>query len=292
MPNLTHAPALYGWESGIFEESLGEAVVVQPRVFTAGPSVIEALFAGELDVAYVGPNPAINAFAVSQGKAVRLVSGCTTGGAQLVVQPAIAAAEDLRGERIASPALANTQDIALRSWLRAEGIEVGRGRDQVEVVPIAPSDVLRLFRQGELAGAWLPEPWASRLVVEEQAKVLIDERSLWPDGRFPTTVVVASADAIRLRPDLVANFVRAHAAAIAAMESDPSGARAAVSRRLTQEIGYSLAPAVIERAYTSLGFTVDLQRDALKVLMRRAVELEYLSQPIDVGRLVDPSFLP
>lgn len=292
MPNLTHAPALYGLEEGIFAERLGPSVVVEPKVFVAGPSVIEALFAGELDVAYVGPNPALNAFMVSGGKALRIIAGSTSGGAQLVVRPSIQGPRDLEGERLASPALANTQDIALRTWLRQEGLVGGRGGEGVEVVPIAPSDVLRLYQQGQIAGAWLPEPWASRLVIQEGGKVLVDERSLWPGGEFPTTVVIASTDAIRLRPDLVATFVAAHADVISVMERSPDQARQVVSRKLREELGYALPPEVIDRAYTSLDFTIDPMPQALEVLARRAVQLGYLSKLPDIDRAVDRSYLP
>src|SRR3954468_2254977 len=155
MPNVTHAPALWGLESGAFGAALGPSVVLETRAFNAGPAVIEALFSGTLDVAWVGPNPAINGFQRSKGKALRVVAFSVANGAQLIVRPEIATPGDLAHRKIASPALGNTQDVALRSWLSQKVVAA-------EVLPVANPEVLLLFARGEIAGAWLPEPWASR----------------------------------------------------------------------------------------------------------------------------------
>lgn len=274
MPNLTHAPALYGIESGLFEEALGSEVSVRVKAFTAGPSVVEAIFAGELDVAYLGPNPALNAHFVSRGEALRIIAGSTAGGVQLIVRPTIDEAHDLLGKRLATPALANTQDIAARVWLEGKGIEVGKGDHEVEVLPIPPAEVLRLFSQGEVVAAWMPEPWASRLVVESGGRVLVDEASLWPDGRFPTTVVAASLPALETRRHLIARFLRAHRLAIARLASQD--ARRLVSRRVERDLGFTLPPAVVERAYRSLEFTIDPMPDALLEQAERAQQVGYL----------------
>lgn len=291
MPNLTHAPALYGIESGLFERALAPEAVLQVRAFTAGPSVVEALFAGELDLAYLGPNPALNAYAVSNGQAIRIVAGSTSGGAQLVVRPDVRRAEDLLGKRVATPALANTQDIAVRIWLREKNFEVGKGEDAVEVMPIAPVEVMRLLANGELAGAWMPEPWASRLLFEADGVVLVDEASLWPRGRFPTTVVASSMPALKERRDLVERALRAHEEAIVSLDRDPR-ARAVVSRRIEADLGFTLPPEVIDRAYSKLEFTADPMPEALLILAERAFELGYTRRVDDILRVVETDLLP
>ena len=287
MPNLTHAPALYGAESGLFEKALEPGAVVRYRPFTAGPGVVEAVLAGELDVAFLGPNPAINAYYVSNGQAVRVVSGSAIGGAQLVVRPEIDQPRDLFGKRIATPALANTQDISARIWLRQQGIEEGKGDDEVEVLPIPPSEVLNLFERRQVGGAWLPEPWSSRLVVERGGRVLVDEATLWPDGRFSTTVVIASVPALRQRRDLVARFLRAHAQAIAELNASVE-ARVLVRRRIEEDLGVVLPREVVERAYEKLEFSTDLLPEVMVEFARRAEALGYLR----MNRPIEPMFAP
>ncbi|MBL8976754.1 MAG: ABC transporter substrate-binding protein, partial [Myxococcales bacterium] len=179
-PNITHAAALVGVSDGIFARQLG-AIKLETFTFNAGPAAIEALLSGSLDASYVGPNPAINAFVKSRGEAVRIIAGATSGGAFLVVRPEISSAADLRGQAVASPQLGGTQDVALRSWLATQGLKTDTsGGGDVSVVPQENAQTLERFRDGKLAGAWVPEPWASRLVLEGGGKVLVDERDLWP----------------------------------------------------------------------------------------------------------------
>src|SRR5262245_30025002 len=221
--NVTHAPALVALERGLFAEALGPGVALEPHAFNAGPEAVEALFSGALDATYIGPNPAINAFARSRGEAVRIVAGCTSGGAALVVAPAITAPAQLRGAKLATPQLGNTQDVALRSWLAQQGLAATlEGAGDVAVLPQANAQTLETFRAGEIQGAWLPEPWASRLVLEAGASVLVDERSLWPDGRFVTTHLVVRTAFLREHPELVAALLRAHVAAVDFANASPA----------------------------------------------------------------------
>jgi NitT/TauT family transport system substrate-binding protein len=249
--------------------------------------VVEAVLAGELDVAFLGPNPAINAYFVSQGEAVRVVSGSTAGGAQLVVRQDVKAPRDLLGQRIATPALANTQDITARVWLRDEGIEEGKGDDEVEILPIPPSEVLRLFARREVAGAWLPEPWSSRMVIETGGRVLVDEASLWPDGRFPTTVVIASVASLRARRVLIERFLRAHERAIDALRTSP-GARDVVRNRIEKDLGLALPKPVVDRAYSKLEFSTNLLPEVMIEFARRAESVGYLR----MNRPIEPMFAP
>jgi NitT/TauT family transport system substrate-binding protein len=192
-PNVTHASALVGVGAGIFADKLGPDVRVETKSFNAGGAAIEALFGDAIDATYVGPNPAINGYVKSKGQALRIVSGATSGGAFLVVRPEIGGAADLRGKKLATPQLGQTQDVALRSWLKAQGLRTdAQGGGDVSVLPQENAQTLELFKSGDIDGAWVPEPWATRLVQEGGAKVLVDERTLWPDGKFVTTQLVVA----------------------------------------------------------------------------------------------------
>src|SRR6188508_187219 len=166
-PNVTHAPAIVGIENGILADSLGSNVVLEPHVFNAGPEVVEAIFNGALDASYIGPNPAINAFAQSDGQAIRIVSGTTSGGAALIVRNDITSPDQLTGTVLATPQLGNTQDVALRAWLLEQGYETDlEGGGDVSITPQANADALNAFIAGDIDGAWVPEPWSTRMVEE------------------------------------------------------------------------------------------------------------------------------
>ena len=256
--NVTHAPAIVGLEQGWFAEELGAGVKLEPKTFNAGPEAVEALFSDALDITYVGPNPAINAFAKSEGKAIRIVAGATSGGAALVVQPALAKPADLVGKKLATPQLGNTQDVALRAWLKAQGLSANlEGGGDVAVVPQANAQTLETFRAGEIQGAWVPEPWATRLVLEGGGVVLVDERSLWPDGQFVTTHIVVRTQFLEQHPDLVAAVLRAHVRAVDFANAEPAKARELVNAGIAKVTGKALPAAVIEGAWEKLHFTVD-----------------------------------
>src|SRR4051794_34372985 len=183
-PNLTHATAIVGVEKGLFAKALGAGATLRTSTFNAGPAAVEALFGGAIDAAYIGPGPTTNAFVKSGGQAIRVISGATSGGAALVVDQAIGSAEQLRGKKIATPQLGNTQDIALRYWLEQQGLATdAQGGGDVHILPQENSQTLDTFAAGQIDGAWVPEPYASRMVAAG-GKVLVDERSLWPGGRF------------------------------------------------------------------------------------------------------------
>ncbi len=219
-PNVTHAPAIVAVEQGLFTAELGSTTLT-PQTFNAGGDAVNALLGGSLDITYIGSGPAINAFAKSEG-AVRLVAGATEGGAQLVVKPEITSPEQLRGRTIATPQLGNTQDIALKKWLAANGLTVGDGPQDVKIANLDNPRTLDAFREGSVDGGWLPEPWSSRLVLDAGASVLLDERTLWPNGLFPTTVVLVRAEFLQQYPETVRAVLRAHLKAIDLAESDPA----------------------------------------------------------------------
>jgi NitT/TauT family transport system substrate-binding protein len=256
--NVTHAPAIVALEQGLFADELGPAVTLEPRSFNAGPEAVEALFSEALDLTYIGPNPAINAFAQSGGEAIRIVAGATSGGAALVVQPGITQPAELAGKKLATPQLGNTQDVALRFWLKQQGLSANlEGGGDVSVRPQANAQTLETFRAGEIQGAWVPEPWATRLVLEGGGAVLVDERSLWPDGKFVTTHLIVRTNFLEQHPDLVAAVLRAHVRAVDFVNAEPVQAREIVNAGIAKRVGKRLPAAVIERAWANLTFTVD-----------------------------------
>lgn len=276
-PNITHAPALVGVERGFLAEALArESVALEPFTFNAGPAAIEALLSGALDATYVGPNPAINAFLRSKG-AVRVVAGAAVGGASLVVRPEIAAAADLRGKRVASPQLGGTQDVALRTWLNGQGLPVDEfGGGEVSVTPQDNAQTLEGFLAGEIAGAWVPEPWATRLVLEGGGKVLVDERDLWPDGRFTTTVLLVRKGQLEVRPATIRALLAGHVAATRWIVEHPAEAMQAVNAAIERRTGRALAAATIERAWQNLQFTTDPVPAALTRSAEDAAKLHFI----------------
>ncbi|HEV8432438.1 MAG TPA: ABC transporter substrate-binding protein [Thermoanaerobaculia bacterium] len=239
-PNVTHSQALIGVARGDFGR-------IRPLVFNAGPSVIEALFAGQIDVAYVGPNPAINGYVQSHGTALRIIAGATSGGASLVVRNGV---KNLAGRKLASPQLGNTQDVALRNWLAANNI-------QAEVVPTPNPQILDLFRRGDIDGAWVPEPWASRLVAEAGGVVFLDERTLWPNDDFVTAQVIASTTFLKAHPDRVRRFLEAHVAITRWELAHPMEAKAIVNNEIGRLTGKKLSEPVLAAAWAHMRPTWD-----------------------------------
>ncbi len=196
-PNVTHAAALVGLDKGLFTKELGSTKLV-PTKFNAGPEAVGALLGGSLDASFIGSGPAINAYAKSNGEAVRLIAGTTSGGAQLVVKPTITKAEDLVGKTVVTPQLGNTQDVSLKKWLAEKNLT-----GKVKVTNLENAQTLDAFKKGDVDAAWLPEPWSSRLVLDAGAKVLLDEATLWPDGKFPTTVLIVRTQFLQEHPESV-----------------------------------------------------------------------------------------
>ena len=284
--NVTHATALAGVSQNHFTEALGDTKV-STQVFNAGPSAVEALFAGSLDATYIGPNPAINAFAKSNGEAIRIIAGATSGGASLVVQPEIANPADLRGKTLATPQLGNTQDVALRAWLAEQGYQVDpSGAGDVTVTPTENATTLQLFQDGAIQGAWLPEPWASRLVVEAGAKVLVDEKDLWPDGQFVTTHLVVRTEFLEQYPGTVADLLRGHVTATAWVQDQPVEAKTAVNDQIGALSGKPLPQPVIDRAWENLTITEDPVAASLKKSADDAVAAG-LTEQVDLAGIYD-----
>jgi NitT/TauT family transport system substrate-binding protein len=254
-PNITHAPALIGVSQNFFAQELGQTKLTT-QTFNAGPDEVNALLGGSLDVAFIGSSPAINAFAKSKGEAIRLIGGSTTGGAQLVTTPDITSPQQLLGKTIATPQAGNTQDVALKKWLKENNLPIGTGPNAVTVQNIDNPRTLDLFKQKQVAGGWLPEPWSSRLV-DAGAKVLVDEKSLWPNGKFPTTVIIARTDFVNQHPQTIEALLRGEQKAIDFATQNAAQAKTVTNDSIKQVTGSSLSPKVLDRAFTELSFDSD-----------------------------------
>ncbi|MCC5950532.1 MAG: ABC transporter substrate-binding protein [Acidimicrobiia bacterium] len=289
-PNVTHAPALAGINEGFFEDALGDTSL-EVSYFNAGGEAIEAIFSGALDITFIGPNPAINGFSESGGEAVRLIAGSTSGGASLVVREGIDSPEDLAGTTLASPALGNTQDVALRAWLADEGYETDlTGGGDVSIRPLANPDILQAFTVGELDGAWVPEPWATRLIQEADAQVLVDEADLWPNGQFVTTHVLVATEFLENHPDVVRDFLSGLLVAVDFVNADAAEAQAVVLDAIEEISGTRLPEVVIEAAWENLEFTWDPIASSLAKSAEDATEADLLD-PVDLDGIYDLTIL-
>jgi len=289
-PNVTHPQAMVGKANGWFENRMGPEAKVEWKSFNAGPSAIEALLAGALDMTYVGPNPAINGYVRSNGEALRIIAGATSGGAELVVRgdSGIAKPEDFHGKRIASPQQGNTQDVALRAWLKANGLKTRDKGGDVEVVPIPNPDQLTLFLRKQIDAAWAPEPWASRLVHEANGRIFLDERTLWPDGRFLTTGLVVSTKFLASHPELVRKWLQAHIELTAWINGHSAEAKQILNRQVQKETGKALSPAVLDDSFARLEVTYDPLRGPLVRAAQLAFDAGFLGRQMpDLSRLYD-----
>lgn len=290
-PNLTHSTALVGLEKGILARNLGPNVNLRTQTFNSGGQAIEALFAEGLDATYIGPNPAINAFANSDGRAIRILAGATSGGAYLVVRPDINAATDLRGKKVATPQAGNTQDVALRSWLTENGLKVvQRSNPEVQIIPQENSQTLEAFRTGGVDGAWVPEPWASRLVLEAGGKVLVDEKDLWPDGKYVTTQLIVRTRFLEANPDIVEALVRGHVEANEFIATNNEEAKGVVGAAIAKITGKALLPEVVDRAWNNLTFTVDPISSSLTESADAAAKLGFIDK-VNLRGIYDVTYL-
>lgn len=265
--NVTHAPALVGLQEGLLQRELGDTTL-STEVFNAGPAAIEALSAGAIDATYIGPNPSINTFIQSRGESARIVAGAATGGAALVVHDGIDSPADLKGKTLATPQLGNTQDVALRGWLKAQGFRTDTsGGGDVAITPTDNAQTLQLFTDGQLDGAWLPEPWVSRLVVDAGAKVLVDEADEWPDGEFPTTVLLVRKEFLDQHPETVSKLLAGHVASVQWITDNPGEVANVINAQLTADTGKTLSDAVIARALEHVTFSVDPHADTFQTLV-------------------------
>jgi NitT/TauT family transport system substrate-binding protein len=258
-PNINHAQAVIGFGNGDFQKALGNNINVQTTVFNAGPSAIEALLAKRIDATYVGPNPAINGYVVSDGKDLKIIAGSSSGGASFVVRndAGINSPKDLAGKRLASPELGNTQDISLRSYLLRNGLKTTDQGGNVVLTPIANPDILTLFLKKQLDGAWVPEPWATRLVKEANGRIFLDERSIWPGGKFVTANIAVSIDYLRNNPDVISKLLSAHVNETVWINNHKDETVQAFNTQVKKLTGKSIPQDELKQAFSRIDFTYD-----------------------------------
>ena len=290
-PNVTHATAIVGVENGIFQDKLGSDVTLTTQTFNAGGDVVEAIFNGGLDASYVGPNPALNAWAQSEGTAIKIISGATSGGAFLVVSPDITSPDQLAGKKLGSPQLGNTQDVALRAWLKEQGYTTDlEGGGDVSILPQANADILTAFSTGALDGAWVPEPWATRMIEEGGGHVLVDERDLWPEGEFVTTQLMVSQEFLNAHPDVVKHLLEGQVEANQFVNENAAESQQVVATAIGELTGSELDPAILAAAWENLVFTDDPIASSLAESAAHAEEVGLLD-PVDLEGIYDLSML-
>jgi NitT/TauT family transport system substrate-binding protein len=286
-PNITHAQAFVGLEKGMFRDHL-PGIELKTYVFNAGPSVIEAMFAGKLDISYIGPSPTINGYVQSGGQALRVVAGACSGGAVLVVRngSGINSTADLAGKKLGSPQLGNTQDVALRHYLKVNGLKTKEENGNVEVVTVPNADILTLFKKGELDGAWVPEPWGARLIHEGGGRLMLDERDIWENGSFVTANIIVSKKFLDEKPDAVKAFLEAHVEATIWIQQNPEDAKKVVNAQLEKLSGKALANDTLNEAFSRLNMTYDPVSASLRTYADWAFDLGFLgSTRPDLGHL-------
>ncbi|AKH18293.1 MULTISPECIES: ABC transporter substrate-binding protein [Deinococcus] len=283
-PNLTHAPALVGLERGTFQKALGK-VKLDAKEFVSGTTLTEAFAAGQIDIAYVGPGPAINA--AGRGMPVQFLAGASEAGAVLVVRKdsGIKSYRDLAGKLVAVPSLGNTQDISLRHILNENGLKSKTDGGNVTITPVAPVDVLAAFAAKRVEATLVPEPWGAALEAQGH-KVIGTEKTVWRDGKYPTTVVIVNAKFAQANPQLVAAFLKAHTEAVAFINKSPVGAQTAVNAQLLKLTGAKLDPRVLQRAFSRTRFTTSLDLAALTEYAKLNVEAGYARSAPDLAPFI------
>ncbi|HZL44648.1 MAG TPA: ABC transporter substrate-binding protein [Opitutaceae bacterium] len=285
-PNVTHAQGVIGSQTtreghGWFEQRLGADVTVQWFAFNAGPSAMEAVFAGSIDLTYVGPNPALNAYIRSGGDEIRVLAGAAEGGAALVVSGdgRIKTAADFRGRKVATPQFGNTQDVAARAWLKQQGYKITQGGGEVFVLPTANPDQLALFASGQIDAVWTVEPWVSRLEQEAGGKVFLEQPAV------VTTLLVSSVRLLKEHPDLARKFRAAHGELTAWINAHGADARAVICSGLSADMHRAFPPGLVESAWRRLHFTADLTADQLAGVVKDAQGVGFLPDAIPLDRM-------
>ena len=286
--NLSHAQAVLGVSSGEIEQAIAPAKL-KTKVFNAGPSLVEALFAGEIDIGYVGPGPALAAHARSKGQGIRVIAGAAANGVLIVARKdsGIKTVADLKGKRIATPQHGNTQDIAARHYLSAD---LGEKNDN-NILPVPNAEQSGMMTRGQIDAAWAPEPWGSRLVAEAGATIVAEEKDLWPGKQFALAVVVTTPEFLENHPDVVAKVLGVHRSWTARLAVDPKAHLEELGSALLALTGKKLPPGVLESAITRVKFTDDPLPDTFKTMGQWTYDLGFEQQPARLGTLFDLNVL-
>ena len=279
-PNIGHAIPIVGIEKGFFEESIGDQTKIETRVFDSGPQAIESLFANSIDLAYVGPGPAINGFLNSNNHNVKILAGAASGGASFIVHPnsEINSVSDFAGKKIATPQIGNTQDVSLRHYLSENGLKSAEKGGSVIVYNISNPDIYTLFVKGDIDGAWVPEPWATILETELDGKRLFHEEELWPNKEFASVLLIANTDYVEKNPIIIANFLQSHHETVTWINTNPVETRIVFNDFLNSYLGQSLSDDVVDIALSNIVITADPLHNSIFSFAERADALGYLGR--------------
>ena len=288
LANITHEPALVGLAKGYFTKNLGKNVELKTTIFSSGTEETTAILAGQLDAAYVGPNPAINAWQKSNGTAIKIISGVASGGASLVVKKGITSAAQLKGKSLATPSVGNTQDVALRYWLKQHGLNTTpTGGGDVAIKPIKPNSAAVLeFASGQIDGGWEPEPYATEMVLDGGTR-LVNEASLWPGGKFVTTNLTVTQSFLKAHPSAVNGLLKGQIEANSYINANASAAANVANTELTKLLGKGLKPDVLKAALPYLTFTNDPIASSLQTDAQHAVAVGLLTPVKNLSGIYD-----
>ena len=279
-PSIGHAAPIVGIENGIFENGIGEEIKIETKLFDSGPQVIESIFAGSIDVAYVGPGPVINGFLKSNGNDVKILAGAASGGASFIAQPdsGLDSIENFDGKRIASPQISNSQDVSLRYYLALNDLKPVDKGGTVFVLNISNPDIYTLFAKGEIDGAWIPEPWATMLVEELNGVRLFNEEKLWPNEEFASVLLIARTNYLENNPELVKSWLKSHEKAVVWINANPDKSKSIFESFLKKHMGKSLPTNIIDESFSNLTITSDPIKSSVLTFAERADSLGYLGR--------------
>lgn len=278
-PNINHIVPIVGMENGFFSKNM-EGTEIETRLFDSGPQVIESMFSNSIDIGYVGPGPAINGFLQSKNNGIQIISGAASNGVSFVVHPnsQIKSAKDLNGKRLAAPLIGNTQDISLRTYLYENGLQSAEKGGTVYVFNLENAEIYTLFAKGDIDGAWVPEPWASRLVLELGGIRLFNEEDLWPQKQFASVVLIARSDFLKKHPEIVSKWLKANAETVNWVNENPDQSKIIFNQFLKKTLGKSLKANIIDEAFSHIQITTDPQIDSIYTFAEHAYSIGYLGR--------------
>ena len=279
-PSIGHIIPIVGLEEKIFEKGIGEEKQIETKLFDSGPQVIESIFSGSIDVAYVGPGPIINGFLKSDGKDIKILSGAASGGASFIIQPnsGLESPENFDGKRIASPQISNSQDVSLRHYLESHDLKSVENGGTVFVLNISNPDIYTLFAKGDIDGAWVPEPWATILVQELDGIRLFNEEKLWPNEEFASVLLIVRTEYLENNPETIQKWVESHEKIVTWINSNPDKSKSLFSSFLIDYMGKSLPTKIIDESFSNITITSDPIKNSVIIFAERADSLGYLGR--------------
>ncbi|HSB56445.1 MAG TPA: aliphatic sulfonate ABC transporter substrate-binding protein [Nitrosopumilaceae archaeon] len=290
--NLNHAQAVIGLGNGDFQKALGD-VKIKPYTFNSGPEAVGALIANGVDVTYVGPNPAINGYVKSKGEALRIIAGAASGGAVFVIRndAGINSVDDFSGKKFASPQYGNTQDVSLRAYLLSNGYNTTENGGNVQVIPAKNAEILTLMVKKEIDGAWVPEPWGAKLVKEANGRIFVDERDLWPQGKFVTAHIIVNTAYLKNHHDIIKKLLAAHVDETMWINQNKEESLKVFNTELEKLTGKTIPEDELQEAFSRMEITYDPVKESLFKSAYDAFDIGFLDTKPDLSEIYDLQLL-